>query len=172
MEDTVIDLGVMHVKNELLWLSDPIYERNVNQLPNLCYNATIQNAKKGKWAAFVFKEDFGMFGMRNGSLVAFHVDHDDDIDFADFKNYQQITVDSGMAGIFSDKWMNVADKFAVLTQDSEITLPEGFISRSGIGDWVYQTRVIEKNNQVVAIELDFTPLTKEDIEPGKEGLVG
>lgn len=167
----LLQIGIMKIEDEKLWLSDPMYDEGVNDSPNRCYNALIPNAKTGNWVGFIVRRDFHLFGERNGVLIAIHVDHAK-LDLEELRDYQQITVDSGFAGIFANQSMNDSNTLEMNDGETEASFTNAFISQSGIGDWIYQTRIAEESGKVVAIELDFTPLTREEMEPGKEDLVG
>ena len=179
-------IGQFEVKSGKIKVSDPCYDKADGFL-----GATIPNAKKGTWNAFVVNVDKGSWGNRVGHLIACQGDNQIDKNDSRWeKNPGEIAVDSGQAGIYDEKWFKDDSVVVGLKRLSEEiicedkpwysfncdrtigrhggVIPYGAVSSSGFGDGGYDCYTITIKGKVVAVMIDYG--LDDDCNEDKRGM--
>lgn len=127
MDRVYTSLGEFTLESGVLRISDPGYDKDV-----WC-TGTIENCKTGQWDAAVVRSDEGIFGTRNGMLVACHQDLSDSFVLADKISKRgkparnsgihicdfTVGVDSGQAGIYDDARFGLDETFSDVANDDD-----------------------------------------------------
>ncbi|WP_026693003.1 hypothetical protein [Peribacillus kribbensis] len=173
---TVKQIGFFEVNDGHLMLTDPTYPLGVNEEGGKRMQAEVINARKGLWVAKVLQRSMdAASGIKNACVFAFHKEslENGSLDTKGFKDYARITVDSSRAGIVTAGWLLKKVYNPRLNHDkNHYAFREGIVSESGMGDGLYQTRILHDQNETVGLMLDFLPLSKAELMNGKNGLVG
>lgn len=137
----------------------------------------LNNVKNGKYIVFVYIYEDEKLGKRNSTLVVYHEEY---VNARKYWYYAgSIGVDSGQAGIFdydsfrNDSLVNTETKFklsdkeegdlwyelccdkTLYTEEGAGIVPYGAVSRSGIGDGMYDVFTMKENKEIVGIKIEF-----------------
>jgi len=152
--DKVIKLG------SKIKVGDAVFFNDDN--PNM---SIVIKVKAGYYVAWTEEEDFGIFGKRNGKLMAFHNKFLKRLDegTTDFtwEHIGNFGVDTGMAAIYTEGTCPITKDFT----DTE----DAIVCSSGMGDGYYPVFACVEKKQVVGIMVDFG-LQEEDEEEIEKSL--
>jgi hypothetical protein len=165
------DVGSFQIKSGSVVVSDPCYD-----LGTWC-QGVLKNVKNGKWNASTLTTD-----NHTAVLIASHESIKNKIAYTcpswnDEKF--EVGVDAGLAGIFDAPEFNSEDdnyddlnswyrRCCEASYPSGIIENSGVVSSSGFGDGNYICRTITKDNEIVAIMIDFGILEEDEEEPEEE----
>ena len=188
LEETHI--GDFEVESGSLRISDPCYDKNLDPM----HATLLSKVANGSWKAEVIYTDEGSWGTRCAGLICQlasipTVTHKD----TGWEYRTDISVDSGQAGIFDEKYYKrddvviglerVHDEIIceddpwysfncdrTLAKKSAGVIPYGAVSSSGYGDGRYGVFVMrdEIDHEVVAVLIDFVLTEKANEEQAED----